>query len=94
MENFLLFGGFAILLVGLILGFVTVYKMLNVINKDRSPQDRFSEWQIFVGIYSADITQTYRKSHKGEPLNKLYGSVWILLGFGFLMVIGSYFAGH
>jgi len=94
MENFLLLGGFMVLLISLGLMFVTAYRMLNVINKDRSPQDRIPAWHLFIRFYSNDIINTYRKSHRGELLNKLFGLIWILFGVGFLMVIGSHYATH
>ena len=92
--EFLLVGGFVVLLISLGLMFVTGYRMLTVINKDRSQQDRIPIWHLFVRLYSNDIINTYRKSHKGGPLNKLFGLIWILFGVGFLMVIGSHYATH
>ena len=94
MENFLLLGGFMVLFISLSLMFVTGYKMLNVINNDRPQQDKIPAWHLFVRFYSNDIINTYRKSHKGEPLNKLFGLIWILFGVGFLMIIGSHYATH
>jgi hypothetical protein len=94
METFLLFGGFMVLFISLVFMFFTGYRMLNVINRDRSPQDRIPTWHLFVRFYSNDIVNTYRKSHRSEPLNKFFGFVWILFGVGFCMVIGSFYATH
>lgn len=92
MENFLFLGGFVILVISVSLLFVTGYRMLNVINENRFAEDRIPTWHLFVRFHSNDIVNTYRKSHKGGPLNKVFGLSWILFGAGFLMVIGSHYA--
>jgi hypothetical protein len=91
-ENFLLLGGFSALVTSLGLMFIVGYRMLQVINKDRSPSDRIPAWHLFVRLYSNDIINAYRKSHRGTTLNKLFGLNWIVLAVGFLMVIGSRYA--
>jgi hypothetical protein len=92
MENSLVLGGFVVLLISLGLMFVSGYRMLDVINKDRTSQEKIPRWHLFVRLYSNDLINTYRNSHRGEPLNKLFGLAWILFGIGFLMIICSHYA--
>jgi hypothetical protein len=94
MENFLLLGGFIILSISLSIGYIMAYMMRAALNKDQSSQNRIPQLHLFNGLYLNDIISTYRKTHKHEPLNKLYVFFWILFGAGFLMVIGSHYATH
>jgi hypothetical protein len=83
--------GFLVLITGLVIMHVAVYKMVKVINNGCSPEKQIPKWHAFVSPFKGAVITSYREFTNSGPLYKLIKLCWILLALGFVMVIGSRF---
>jgi hypothetical protein len=86
----MIIGGFLVLIATLVIMHIAVYKMINVVNKDRLSEKPIPRYYAFIHFLQGDAIELYRKSHKDGPLYKLLKLCWIFFAVGFVMVIGSH----